>query len=61
MSTRENIRLIARSPLYNSGICAKKKRIPTLPADSGIEPGYSRIAQGVFYRFLLYPGIGLTK
>ena len=45
---------------YNSGICAKKW-IPTLPADSGIVPGYSRIAQVVFYRFLLYPGIGLTK
>ena len=28
-------------------------RIPTLSADSGIVPDNSRIAQGVFYRFLL--------
>ena len=28
-------------------------RIPTLSADSGIVPDSSRIAQGVFYRFLL--------
>ena len=28
-------------------------RIPTLSADSGIVPDDSRIAQGVFYRFLL--------
>ena len=31
-------------------------RIPTLSADSGIVPDNSRIAQGVFYRFLLQPG-----
>ena len=28
-------------------------RIPTLSADSGIVPDNSRVAQGVFYRFLL--------
>ena len=28
-------------------------RIPTLSANSGIVPDNSRIAQGVFYRFLL--------
>ena len=28
-------------------------RIPTLSADSGIVPDNSRIAQGVFYRFML--------
>ena len=28
-------------------------RIPVLSADSGIVPNNSRIAQGVFYRFLL--------
>ena len=28
-------------------------RIPTLSADSGIVPDNSKIAQGVFYRFLL--------
>ena len=28
-------------------------RIPTLSADSGIVPDNSRIAQGVFYQFLL--------
>ena len=28
-------------------------RIPTLSADSGIVPDNSRIAQGIFYRFLL--------
>ena len=44
---------------YNSGIVTilelylRIVRTPTLSADSGIVPDNSRIAQGVFYRFLL--------
>ena len=36
-------------------------RIPTLSADSGIVPDNSRIAQGVFYRFLLQPGLAQRR
>ena len=50
----------AKWELVKFGYLRKKNEF-RLPADSGIVPGYSRIAQGVCYRFLLYPGIGLTK
>ena len=36
-------------------------RIPTLSADSGIVPDNSRIAQGVFYQFLLQPGLAQSR
>ena len=36
-------------------------RIPTLSDDSGIVPDNSRIAQGVFHRYLRNVGMGWTK
>ena len=53
MKINENVQRNVRISTIPELRYLRNVRIPTLSADSGIVRDNSRIAQGVFYRFLL--------